>query len=217
MISLSLLAGMTVAIPGRVAQSVTCLATDACLTADPGVASSIPARYHTFVEIDHEIISTVILLLLLIYSRRVVVSYKRKYVHKLLVNRLLKPAQEKSVVKWTDRPAMTIAVDMGRKANKQTNKQTNKDSSYLFFIEMIVKLKRTLLTGDKNISILHSPCRTSDIQISLVLQTHALVLKNCIVCNKENGGGGGFDVFEVPYIIAIIIFTHCSQFHNCIP
>ena len=31
----------------------------------------------------------------LIYSRRVVVSYKRKYVHKLLVNRLLKPAQEK--------------------------------------------------------------------------------------------------------------------------
>ena len=48
--------------PDRVAKSVTCLATDACLTADPGVASSIPARSHTFVEIDHEIISTVILL-----------------------------------------------------------------------------------------------------------------------------------------------------------
>ena len=29
---------------------------------NPGVASSIPARSHTFVEIDHEIISTVILL-----------------------------------------------------------------------------------------------------------------------------------------------------------
>ena len=42
--------------PGRVAQSVTCLVTDAKLTADPGVASSIPARSHTFVEIDHEII-----------------------------------------------------------------------------------------------------------------------------------------------------------------
>ena len=52
----------TVMSPGRVAQSVTCLATDACLTADPGVASSIPARSHTFVEIDHDIISTVILL-----------------------------------------------------------------------------------------------------------------------------------------------------------
>ena len=82
-------------IPSRVAQSVTCLATDACLTADPGVASLISARSHTFMEIDHEIISTVILLLPLIYSRRVVVSYKRKYVHELLVNRLFKPAQEK--------------------------------------------------------------------------------------------------------------------------
>ena len=81
--------------PGRVAQSVTCLATDACLSADPRVASSILARAHTFVEIDHEIISTVILLLPLIYSRRAVVSYKRKYVHELLVNRLFKPAQEK--------------------------------------------------------------------------------------------------------------------------
>ena len=42
--------------PGCVAQSVT------CLTAISGVASSIPARSHTFVEIDHERISTVILL-----------------------------------------------------------------------------------------------------------------------------------------------------------
>ena len=48
--------------PGRVAQSITCLATDACLTADPGVPSSIPAQSHIFVEIDHEIISTIILL-----------------------------------------------------------------------------------------------------------------------------------------------------------
>ena len=34
----------------------------ASLTADPGVASSIPAQSHTFVEIDHEIFSTIILL-----------------------------------------------------------------------------------------------------------------------------------------------------------
>ena len=46
--------------PGRVAQSVTCPASDASLTADPGVANSIPAGSHTFVEIDHEIIFTVI-------------------------------------------------------------------------------------------------------------------------------------------------------------
>ena len=50
-------------LPGHVAQSVTCLTTDACLTADPGVVSSIPAQSHTFVEIDHETISTVSLLL----------------------------------------------------------------------------------------------------------------------------------------------------------
>ena len=80
---------------GRVAQSVTCLATDVCLTADPGVTRSIPARSHTFVEIDHEIISSVILLSSADLSRRVVVSYKQKYVHQLLVNSLFKPALEK--------------------------------------------------------------------------------------------------------------------------
>ena len=49
-------------LPGHIAQSVTGLATDACLTADPGASSSIPALSHTFFEIDHEIISMLILL-----------------------------------------------------------------------------------------------------------------------------------------------------------
>ena len=48
--------------PGCIAQSVKCLVTDGHLTADPGVMSLILARSHIFVEIDHEIISTVILL-----------------------------------------------------------------------------------------------------------------------------------------------------------
>ena len=47
--------------PGRVAQSVKCLVTDECLTADPGVRTLIPAQSCTFVEIYHEIISAVIL------------------------------------------------------------------------------------------------------------------------------------------------------------
>ena len=47
---------------GRIAQSVTCLPTDASLTADPGVTRLIQARSHTFVEVDHEIISAVIFL-----------------------------------------------------------------------------------------------------------------------------------------------------------
>ena len=49
-------------VPGRVGQSVICLATDVHLAADPGGVSSIPARSHTFVETDHEIISTLLLL-----------------------------------------------------------------------------------------------------------------------------------------------------------
>ena len=46
--------------PGPVAQSV------ASLIADPGVMSSIPAQPHTFVDIDYEIFSMVIFLLLLV-------------------------------------------------------------------------------------------------------------------------------------------------------
>ena len=43
------------------------------------------------------------------YSRRVVVSFERKYVHEVLVNRLFKLTQKKL---WLgDRPVMTIAVD----------------------------------------------------------------------------------------------------------
>ena len=56
-----------------------------CLTADPGVASLIPAWPYTFAKIDHEIISAAILLPSA-DSRRVVVSYKWKYVHEVLVN-----------------------------------------------------------------------------------------------------------------------------------
>ena len=37
-----------------------CLTTDVGLAADPGVVSLTPAWSHTFLEIDHEIISTAI-------------------------------------------------------------------------------------------------------------------------------------------------------------
>ena len=60
----------------------------------PGIVSSILAQSHTFVEIDHEIISMVILLLPLI-QEGLLVSYKRKYVQEILVNHLVKLAQEK--------------------------------------------------------------------------------------------------------------------------
>ena len=96
---LSFILGLKLLLTSSLTKACTFMCCDnlicSCLTADPGVASSIPVRSHSFVEIDHEMISTVILLLPLIHSRRVVVSYKRKFVHELLVNRLFKPAQEK--------------------------------------------------------------------------------------------------------------------------
>ena len=67
-----------------------------CLTADPEVESLIPARSHAFVVIDHKIISMAILLPYA-DSRRVVVNYKRKYVHEVLVNCIVKLVQDISV------------------------------------------------------------------------------------------------------------------------
>ena len=74
--------------PGHVAQSL------ARLTQEPHV----PVRPHTFLSLSAD-------------SRRAVVSYWRKYVHEVLVNRvggLSLP--RRSVARITDRPDMTIAV-----------------------------------------------------------------------------------------------------------
>ena len=60
-------------------------------------------------------------------SRRVVVSYKRKYVHEVLINGLVKLAKEKSVVMWTDRPDMFIAVgwDVKSQTKQENIRQTD--------------------------------------------------------------------------------------------
>ena len=76
-------------------QSVIYLATDASLTADPGVASSIPARSILSWRLIMKSFLCSFSYLPLNPSRRVVVSYKRKYVHEVLVNCLFKLAQEK--------------------------------------------------------------------------------------------------------------------------
>ena len=63
-------------------------------------------------EIDHEIISTAILLPST-DSRGVVVSYKRKYVHEVLVNNLVKLTKKKV---WLGLLSGTLSI----KPNKQT-------------------------------------------------------------------------------------------------
>ena len=56
------------------------------------------------------------------FSRRAVVSYWRKYVHEVLVNRLGGLSlPRKSVVRLTDRPDMTLDVYRGRKTTIQYN------------------------------------------------------------------------------------------------
>ena len=64
-------------------------------------------RSNTFVEIDHDIASP----FGPNHSRRVVASNKRKNMHEVLA--------WKSLVRFTERPAMTIAVELGRKAIKK--------------------------------------------------------------------------------------------------
>ena len=68
-------------LPGCLAQSV------ASPPADPSVANSIPSRSHTFVVIDHEIISTVIFLFPLIQEGLLSVTSES--------NHYIKVAQEK--------------------------------------------------------------------------------------------------------------------------
>ena len=90
--------------PGRVAQSV------GHLTRKEGVLGSIPglATYFRFS---------------FPFSRRAVVSFRRKYMHEVLVKRLGGLSlHRKCVVRLTDRPDMTLDVYRGRKTTIQPTK-----------------------------------------------------------------------------------------------
>ena len=90
-------------VPGRVAQSVGHLT--------QGSWVRYPVWQHTFVSPSA-------------FSRRPVVSYWRKYVHEVLVNRLGGlTLPRKSVVRLTDRPDMTLDVYRGRKTTMQQKQQ----------------------------------------------------------------------------------------------
>ena len=92
---------------GRVAQSV------GHLTRKSRFWVRYPVWQHTFVSPSA-------------FSRRAVVSYWRKYVHEVLVNRLGGLSlPRKSVVRLTDRPDMTLDVYRGRKTTMQQQQQLN--------------------------------------------------------------------------------------------
>ena len=76
-------------------------------------------------------------------SRRAVVSYWRKYVYEVLVNRLggLR-LPRKSVVRLTDRPDMTLDVYRGRET---TNQQINNQDRYVKSCPTL-KMKSTMFS-----------------------------------------------------------------------
>ena len=81
--------------PRSAVGDVAYLATDACLTVVPGVANrSRPCPILLWRLIMKSFLRS-FSSFPLNHSRNVVVSYKRKYVHKVLVNRLFKLAKEK--------------------------------------------------------------------------------------------------------------------------
>ena len=70
------------------------------------------ASSNTFVEIDHEIVSSVILLRLAQIIQEELLSVTSESI-------CMKYWLGKSVVRFTEHPAMTIAVELGRKATKK--------------------------------------------------------------------------------------------------
>ena len=104
-------------------------------------------------------------------SRRVVVSHKRKYVQKVLVNCSVKLAQEKSVVRWTNRPNMTIAVDWDVK------KQTKKLSEFLISSRNLITWTRQV-DGKQGGSWLAGFIRSQLIWIYVVFQRVYRISKN---------------------------------------
>ena len=111
-------------LPGRVAQSV------GIRLISRGSWVRYPVWPHTFVSPSA-------------FSRRAVVSYWRKYVHEVLVNRLGGLSlPRKSVVRLTDRPDMTLDVYRGRKT---TNQQIN---MYIYFKFHEIRFKGYLVIAN---------------------------------------------------------------------
>ena len=71
------------------------LSVSTLLVVIPGVASLIQARSHTFLEIDHEIISTVILLPSADSFKKGCCQLQAKVCARIIGYPLVKPAQEK--------------------------------------------------------------------------------------------------------------------------
>ena len=123
---------------GRIEQLVTCLATDACLTADPGVARrSQPIPLLTFVEIDHKIISKVILLPSADSFKKGCCQLQAKVCAQSIGYPLVQACPGKKMVRCTDRPDMTIAVDWDLKQQIKQKKPSTTEPLHSSWIHCV--------------------------------------------------------------------------------
>ena len=92
------------------------------------------------------------------FSRRAVVSYWRKYVHEVLVNRLGGLSlPRKSAVRLTDRPDMTLDVYRGRKTTMQQQQQQHffhvAELEHFQGMQLYIFIFSSLLNGDQLLKV----------------------------------------------------------------
>ena len=125
---------LKVFLPGRVAQSV------GHLTRKSGVLGSITGLA-TYFRFSFR------------FFKKAVVSFWRKYVHEVLINRLGRLSMpRKSVVRLTDRPDMTLDVHRGRKTTMQQIEGISKS----ILLNSILNFAISSISNVRNVIIWHS-------------------------------------------------------------
>ena len=125
---------LKVFLPGRIAQSV------GHLTRKSGVLGSI-LGLATYFRFSFR------------FFKKVVVSFWRKYVHKVLINRLGGLSlPRKSVFRLTDRPDMTLDVHRGRKTTMQQIEGISKSIP----LNSILNFAILSISNVRNVTIWHS-------------------------------------------------------------
>ena len=181
-------------------------------TADAEVACSIPTWHHTFswdwswnVFYGHSPSSTD-------YSTRAVVSYKRKNVHEVLLNLLVKLSQEKSVVMCLD---MAIAVDFDIKPqpNKQIFKMRNtlKGKNWLPKGANSFLLEQSLMIWKNN-----SPHQMIYLEYLQFFIMHKYTLPNASYayawCHSHQTQGFGLHLISTYGLMASCLCNKCNYF-----
>ena len=147
--------------PSRIAQSV------GHLTRKSGVLGSIPvlATYFRFSFPSA-------------FSRRAVVSYWRKYVHEVLLNRLGGLSlSRKSLVRLTDRPDMTLDVYRGGKTTIQQQQQKKTMPRSAFGTRRHYTFRAGLFfQGSSPSSSLRPKSKSSSLHISFLYHLHIVMI-----------------------------------------